>query len=60
MNTESQAQIFYTPAQVAELLQVQRRTVYVWIRESKLLAVRAGNRVRIRKEALEEFLIERK
>ena len=57
MNTEPQPHIFYTPAQIAELLQVQRRTVYIWIRESKLLAVRAGNRVRIRKEALEEFLI---
>jgi excisionase family DNA binding protein len=46
----------YTPNQLAELLQVTRRTVYVWIRDQKLAAVRAGNRIRIRHEAVEAFL----
>jgi len=46
----------YTPNQLAEVLQVTRRTVYVWIREKRLAAVRAGNRIRIRREAVEAFL----
>jgi len=47
----------YTPLQVANLLQVTRRTVYIWIRKKKLAAVRAGNRVRIHPAAVESFLI---
>ncbi len=47
---------YYTPEQVAETLQVQRRTIYVWVRDGKLRAVRAGNRVRIEPQALKEFL----
>jgi excisionase family DNA binding protein len=46
----------YTPIQVAELLQVTRRTVYVWIKKKKLAAVRAGNRVRIHPVAVQAFL----
>ena len=46
----------YTPNQLAELLQVTRRTVYVWIRDQRLAAVRAGTRIRIRHEAVETFL----
>lgn len=46
----------YTPNQLADLLQVTRRTIYVWIREKKLTAVRAGNRVRIHPEAVDAFL----
>ena len=46
----------YTPIQVADLLQVTRRTIYMWIKKKKLVAVRAGNRVRIHPEAVEAFL----
>jgi putative molybdopterin biosynthesis protein len=46
----------YTPNQLADLLQVTRRTVYAWIREKRLAAVRAGNRIRIRRGAVEAFL----
>ena len=46
----------YTPLQVADLLQVTRRTIYVWIKQKKLAAVRAGNRVRIHPTAVESFL----
>jgi excisionase family DNA binding protein len=46
----------YTPLQVAELLQVTRRTIYIWIKTKKLAAVRAGNRVRIPAKSVETFL----
>jgi excisionase family DNA binding protein len=46
----------YTPDQLAALLQVTRRSVYVWIRDGRLAAVRAGNRLRIRNDAVEAFL----
>jgi excisionase family DNA binding protein len=56
MNTIAHTSYFYTPRQIAELLQVRRRTVYIWIKDKKLSAVKAGKRVRIHKQALEEFL----
>lgn len=46
----------YTPIQLAQHLQVTRRTVYVWIKKKKLAAVRAGGRVRIHAEAVDAFL----
>lgn len=42
--------------QVADILQVQRRTVYMWIKQKKLPAVRAGKRVRIHKDEVNRFL----
>ena len=56
MNHVHVAETLYTPNQVADLLQVTRRTIYVWIRKRKLAAVRAGNRVRIHPAAVEAFL----
>jgi excisionase family DNA binding protein len=56
MNTAAHLQPYYTPTQIAAILQVQRRTVYCWIKAEKLAAVRAGNRVRVHREALDDFL----
>jgi excisionase family DNA binding protein len=57
MNTAPQLQpYYYTPTQIAAILQVQRRTVYAWIKDDKLAAVRAGNRVRVNQQALDDFL----
>ena len=47
---------FLTPEQVAETLQVTRRTVYTWIETGALKAIRAGTRIRIRREDLDAFL----
>jgi excisionase family DNA binding protein len=52
----STTDMLYTPDQVAELLQVTRRTIYVWIRKEKLAAVKAGSRVRIHSDAVAAFL----
>ena len=56
MNTVTHTPLYYTPSQIAKTLQVQRRTIYLWIKDKKLRAVHAGSRVRIEQEALEEFL----
>lgn len=47
---------YLTPAQVADLLQVTRRTVYAWIKSGRLPAYKAGNVVRIRCEDISTFL----
>jgi excisionase family DNA binding protein len=47
---------YMTPAQVAELLQVTRRTVYGWIKGGKLKAYSAGGTVRIRRDDIEAFI----
>lgn len=38
---------YLTPAEVAEILRVDRRTVYEWLRSGKLKAVRFGDTWRI-------------
>jgi excisionase family DNA binding protein len=48
---------YLTPAQVVELLQVTRRTVYAWILSGRLPAYKAGNVVRIKCEDVEAFLV---
>ena len=45
-----------TPAQVAERLQITERTVYEWIRDGKLTALKLGRLWRIRQDDLEAFL----
>ena len=47
---------YLTPEQVAETLQVSRRTVYTWIDTGALKAVKAGTRIRIKREDLDSFL----
>ena len=56
MNYMHAVETLYTPIQVAKILQVTRRTVYLWIKKKRLAAVRAGNRVRIHPDAVEAFL----
>ena len=46
---------FYTAPEVANILGVHLRTVYRWIDEGNIKAVKVGQ-WRISKEALEEFL----
>lgn len=47
---------FYTIEQVAEMLQVVYLTVYRWIQDGKLKAVKAGKQYRIRQSDLDKFL----
>jgi len=47
---------FYIPQEVAELLQLRVQTVYDYIRQGKLSAMRLGNRYRIAQTDLESFL----
>ena len=44
------------PEEVAELLQVSRRTVVRWLKEGCLKGVRVGRLWRVRPEDLEKFL----
>jgi excisionase family DNA binding protein len=50
----------YTPAQIAELLQVKEYTVREWLREGALKGVYLGNRWRVEEEELQEFIERRK
>jgi len=46
------------PEEVAEMLQVSRRTVVRWLKEGILKGVRVGRLWRVRPEDLEKFLRE--
>lgn len=46
----------YTPDEVAEILQVTRRTVYGWIKDGKLKAVKVGRGWRVKREELDSFI----
>lgn len=46
------------PEEVAELLQVSRRTVVRWLKEGRLKGVRVGRLWRVRPEDLEKFFHE--
>lgn len=48
--------IYYTVAQVANILQVHWQTVLNYIKMGKLKAIRLGKGYRISKESLEEFV----
>lgn len=47
---------FFSPKEIAEKFKVKTRTIYLWIREGKLKAVRLGNLIRVSKSDLEEFI----
>jgi len=47
----------YTLEEIAELLQVTRRTLYNWIKDGKLKAFKIGKQWRVTKEALEDFTL---
>lgn len=51
---------FYTAQQVAEILQVNKRSVTRWIKAAELGASRLGNRYRISEEDLRKFLEKRR
>lgn len=46
---------FYTCEEVADLYRVKKTTVWAWIREGKLFAVRIGKFYRIRENDLSAF-----
>jgi excisionase family DNA binding protein len=47
---------YYTVKEVAERFKVSRQSVYDWISEGRLRAVKVGNRTRIPQSALEAFV----
>lgn len=47
---------FYTPKQVATILQIHQYTVLKWIREGKLKALKFGRVYRTRESDLQTFL----
>ena len=46
----------YTPLEVAKMLRVERTTIYEHIKKGQLKAIRIGNRYRITKAHLEEYI----
>lgn len=47
---------YYTVNEIAEMLKVNRFTVYRWIREEKLKRTVVGDTVRISQEDLDNFI----
>lgn len=45
-----------TPLQVADILSLTRRTIYRWIKEGRLTAVKVGRAVRIDSEEVQRLL----
>jgi len=52
---ELQEKPFYRPDQIAKYFNVNRSTVYGWIAEGKLNAVRLGGTIRVSRQAIKEF-----
>ena len=46
----------YTLEEIAELLQVTRRTIYTWIKDGKLKAFKVGRGWRVSRADLDSFL----
>lgn len=46
----------YTLEEIAELLHITRRTLYTYVKEGKLKAVKVGKYWRVTEKTLEEFL----
>ncbi|TYO97034.1 helix-turn-helix domain-containing protein [Desulfallas thermosapovorans] len=51
---------YYTPQEVADSLKINLRTIYRWIREGKLNAVKVGELWRISESELNRLLGEEK
>lgn len=49
-------QEYYTPDEVSQKLKIDVRTLYRWIREGRIEAVKIGHFWRISQAALDEFL----
>lgn len=45
-----------TPEEVADYLRVNRFTIYRWVSEKKLPAIKVGNQLRFRRSLLERWL----
>jgi len=54
------SRLFLTPSEVAEELQLNLLTIYKYIRNKKLMAVRFGRNYRITKEDLDKFITSNK
>jgi len=52
--------LFLTPSEVADVLQLNLLTIYKYIRNKKLMAVRFGRNYRIAKEDLDKFITSNK
>ena len=46
----------YTLDEVAEVLKITRRTLYTYVKEGKLKAVKIGREWRVSEDALQDFL----
>ncbi len=46
----------YTLEEIAQLLQVTRRTIYTWVKDGKLKAFKVGRGWRVTREELDAFL----
>lgn len=46
----------YTLTELAEILHVTRRSLYNWIKDGKIHAIKIGKEWRVTEEALNEFL----
>lgn len=46
----------YTLEEIAQLLQVTRRTIYTWVKDGKLKAFKVGRGWRVTREELDTFL----
>lgn len=47
---------YYSIEEVSKMLKVAYLTVYRWIQDSKLVALKAGKQYRIKKDDLDNFL----
>lgn len=56
VETEPQVKKVYTVDDIMDILEVTRRTVYEWIKDGKLKAVRIGRQLRIPAEFYQEFM----
>ena len=46
----------YTLDEVADILQITRRTIYTWIKEGRIKAFKVGRYWRVRREELDRIL----
>lgn len=49
---------YYSPKEIAETYNLNIRTVYAWIRQGRLKAIKLGDLWRIPKDSLDDFLKE--
>ena len=57
-STASNRRKYYSYSQVADMLGVDRQTVYRWVRKGDLRAHKCGRQVRIPQDALDDFMVQ--